>query len=78
MCYVAEGVWIGVLLVISSSLGLGAVWRGAKIRSKCLFIAYFVCTIVACLFTTGLLIVSVIYATITNGAYGRYIETYLQ
>lgn len=70
-CFVAEGLWMGIMLIVFNSLGLAALWCGRRIRHKCLFIAYFVCSIIGCVVLAALFITSIMYS-IGAGAYVRW------
>lgn len=69
MCLGAEGLWMGILLLLFNALGLVALWRGQRVHSKCLFVSYFACSVVGCIGMAELFIASIVYSIFIAGSY---------
>lgn len=57
---------MGIIVLIFNAFGLAALWRGWKIRSKCLFITYFIGSIIGCVVLAVLFVISMTYAVQTG------------
>lgn len=72
VCIIAEGLWIGVLLVITNAFGIASLWRGREIRFRGLFIAYFVCSIIGSVLLLLLFFLSAVYSLLMGVSYSLH------